>query len=154
MDSEHLGREAAAPPAERTPFPGLRLWPLPACGDPSFPVFHEYFEVVYGPLIGPSSFLLARTLARHIAQAGGPVTVCPVELAREVGLRASGDAPIGKSSHLAKSLQRLAHHRLLERQGTGIIAVSMDVPPLSVAVLSRLPATARQVHRTYLGGVN
>jgi hypothetical protein len=52
-------------------------------------VLNEYFEVVYGPLIGPTSLFLARTVARRVGSAGGPVTVCPIELFRDVGSAAT-----------------------------------------------------------------
>jgi hypothetical protein len=134
--------------------PGLRLRPLYVCAEPSFPVLHDYFEIVYGPLIGPSSFLLARALARHVCAAGGPVTVCPTELAREVGLRAQGDAPVGKSSHLAKAFQRLAHHRLVKPQDEGVVDVSVAVPPLSEQQLRRLPCVAIEGHIHFMDQID
>lgn len=107
MGSERTS-SGASPPDLPSPAPGLRLRPLPPCSGPAFPLCHEYFEVVYGPLLGPTSVLLARNLVRHIDAAGGPVTVCPIEISLEVGLRGSHHEPLGKSSHLAKALERLA----------------------------------------------
>jgi hypothetical protein len=120
------------------------------CEGASFPVLHEYFEVVYGPLIGPTSVLLARALARHVASAGGPVTVCPVELSREVGLRSSSTEPLGKKSHLAKSLDRLAHHRLVTRIDADTLGVVTAVPPATPKILARLPASTRYRHGAFL----
>lgn len=138
-------------PSERSrPVEGLRLRPLPLCSDPSFSLSHEYFEVVYGPLIGPTSVLLARNLARHIAAAGGPVTVCPIEISREVGLRASHDEPIGKGSHLAKALDRLAHHRLVRPIGLEELGIVVEVPPVGDRALARLPDSVRARHTQLL----
>jgi hypothetical protein len=120
------------------------------CEGASFPVLHEYFEVVYGPLIGPTSVFLARALARHVASAGGPVTVCPIELSREVGLRSSSTEPLGKNSHLAKSLDRLAHHRLVTRIDTDTLGVVAAVPPATPRILARLPASTRQRHDAFV----
>ena len=145
-------KEDGNEPRGKAPSPGrgLRLRPEPVCEGASFPVLHEYFEVVYGPLIGPTSVFLARTLARHVASAGGPVTVCPIELSREVGLRSSSTEPLGKKSHLAKSLDRLAHHRLITRIDTDTLGVVTAVPPATPKLLDRLPVSARYRHDAFV----
>lgn len=132
------------------PIQGLHLRPLPRCSDPAFPVLHDYFEVVYGPLIGPASVLLARNLARHVADAGGPVTICPVELSLELGLRASHDEPVGKGSHLAKAIQRLAHHRLVRHLAADTVGVVVFVPPLTNGALGKLPDSIRRAHGRFV----
>jgi len=120
------------------------------CSDPSFPVLHDYFEVVYCPLIGPSSMFLARALARHVENAGGPITICPIELALELGLRASHDEPIGKTSHLAKAIDRLAHHRLVKLLSDEALGVVVHVPPLTEGALRKLPDSIRRAHDRYV----
>jgi hypothetical protein len=120
------------------------------CEEPFFPVLHEYFEVVYGPLIGPTSLFLARTLNRHLAAAGGPVTICPIQLSLEVGLRSSRTGSLGKNSHLAKSLDRLAHHRLVRHEGTDTLGVVIAVPPATDKLLARLPDSTRHRHDALL----
>ena len=80
MATEHTDSPGDLQSECSRPTKGLHLQPLPPCSDPAFPVLHEYFEVIYGPLIGPASVLLARNLARHVTMAGGPVTVCPVSV--------------------------------------------------------------------------
>lgn len=138
-------------PGERPrPNQGLHLHPLPACSDPAFPVLHEYFEVVYGPLVGPASVLLARNLARHVTTAGGAVTICPVDLALQLGLRASHDEPMGKTSHLAKAIDRLAHHRLVEHLATDTLGVVVHVPPLTNGALGKLPDSIREAHNRFV----
>src|SRR5699024_7423563 len=59
MNPETSGSGSEPPGKERRPVTGLRLEALPPCADPAFPVLHDYFEMVYGPLIGPASTLLA-----------------------------------------------------------------------------------------------
>lgn len=150
MASEHAASRGDLPSESPRPTQGLHLQPLPPCSDPAFPVLHEYFEVVYGPLIGPASVLLARNLARHVTTAGGAVTICPVELSLELGLRASHDEPIGKTSHLAKAIDRLAHHRLVKRLTTDTLGVVLHVSPLTNGALGKLPASIRQAHSRYV----
>lgn len=150
MDPEPLGSRTDPDAHAPGPTRGLRLRPLPPCDGPTFPVLHEYFEVVYGPMIGPTPTLLARALARHLDEAGGPVTVCPIEIAREVGLRASHDEPLGKSSHLAKAIERLAHHRLVERVDSLALGIMTTVPPLSARAVSKLPESVRRAHEQFV----
>lgn len=111
---------------------------------------HAYFEIVYAPLVGPTAVLLARAMARHLDIAGGPTTVCPVELALEVGIRASSTDPLGRKSHLVHAIGRLAHDRIVSRLGDRVLGVRAAVPALSARTLERLPATARHAHAQYV----
>jgi hypothetical protein len=120
------------------------------CEEQSFPVLHEYFEIVYGPLIGPTSLFLARTLNRHLDAAGGPVTICPIQLSLEVGLRSTRTEPLGKNSHVVKSLDRLAHHRLVRPVGPDTLGVVTAVPPATAKLLARLPQSTRRLHEILL----
>lgn len=139
-------------PAEGQPEPveGLRLRTLPALSDPAFPLDHDYFEIVYTPLIGPTAVLLARTMLRHLDAAGGPITVHPVELALEVGIRASHTDPLGKKSHLVHAIDRLAHDHIVSRLGDRVLGIRTAVPPLSERALAKLPAPARDAHLTFV----
>lgn len=150
MATEHADNPGDPPSVRPRPATGLHLRPLPRCSDPAFPVLHEYFEVVYGSLIGPASVLLARTLARHVTTAGGPVTLCPVDLALQLGLRASHDEPIGKTSHLAKAIDRLAHHRLVKHLDPDTLGVVVYVPPLTNGALGKLPDSIQRAHSRLL----
>jgi len=129
----------------------LRLRALPAVSDPAFPLEHDYFEIVYAPLIGPTAVLLARAMARHLAAAGGPTTVCPVELALEVGLRASSTDPLGRRSHLVHAIDRLAHDHIVARMGERVLGIRLAIPPLSARALEKVPAVVRASHRSLLG---
>ncbi len=109
----------------------------------------DYFEVVYGPLIGPTSVLLARALVRHTADAGGETSIDPAQLAREVGIRAGSSEPLGKGSQLAKSLRRLSHHRIVIDLGDGVLGIATRVPLLSEDSLPKLPEAAQRFHRAF-----
>jgi hypothetical protein len=128
----------------------LRLRALPAAGERAFPLEHAYLEVVYAPLIGPTAVLLARAMARHLQAAGGPTTVCPVELAMEVGIRASSTDPLGKRSHLVHAIDRLAHDHIVARMGDRVLGIRLAVPALSQRALEKLPAPARDAHLAFL----
>jgi hypothetical protein len=127
----------------------LRLRALPAASEPAFPLDHAYFEIVYAPLLGPTAVLLARAMARRLEAAGGPTTVCPIELALEVGIRASSTDPLGRKSHLVHAIDRLAHDRIVSRLGDRVLGLRLAVPPLSARALGKLPATARRAHAQY-----
>ena len=143
---------SARRPYEEEPGPaeGLRLRPLPAPSDPAFPLCHDYFEIVYTPLVGPTAVLLARAMARHIDAAGGPTTICPVELALEVGIRASSTDPLGKKSHLVHAIDRLAHDHVVTRLGDRLLGVRLVIPALSPRTLARLPESVRRCHRAFV----
>ena len=147
------GTAGSAPrPHEEEPDPveGLRLRPLPAPSATAFPLGHDYFEIVYAPLVGPTAVLLARAMARHIDAAGGPTTVCPVELALEVGIRASSADPLGRRSHLVHALDRLVHDHIVSRVNDRVLGVRMAIPPLSDRAAAKLPAPARAAHHQVL----
>jgi hypothetical protein len=146
MDAEHPSSGSEPPGDESRPVEGLRLRSLPSCGEPEFPVAHPYFEIVYGPAIGPAAVAVNRNLARHLAAAGGPVTVCPIQVALEVGLRSSHSEPLGRKSHLARALDRLAHHRLIQRLDDNLLGVVVTVPPMPDRWFAHLPDSARLSH--------
>lgn len=140
------GNGAHPPDRRPEPIAGLRLRALPAASEPAFPLEHAYFEIVYAPLVGPTAVLLARAMARHLDGAGGPTTVCPVELALEVGIRASSTDPLGRKSHLVHAIDRLAHDHIVSRLGDRVLGVRTGVPPLSERALEKLPPPAREAH--------
>ena len=129
---------------------GLWIKALPAAGEPAFPLAHDYFEIVYAPMIGPTAVLLARAMMRHLEAANGPTIVSPVELALEVGIRASSADPLGKKSHLVRTIDRLAHDRIVSRLGDRVLGVRLAVPPLSERALEKLPALALEAHRGFV----
>lgn len=149
MSPEISGSGLDPPDREPEPTKGLRLRALPAASEPAFPLEHDYFEIVYAPLVGPTAILLARAMARHLKIADGPTTVCPAELALEVGIRASSTDPLGKKSHLVHAIDRLAHDRIVSRLGDRILGVRIAVPLLGERATARLPGPARRAHREF-----
>ena len=150
MSAEFSGSSASRRANEPDPSEGLRLRALPAASERAFPLDHAYFEIVYAPLVGPTAVLLARALARHLDAAGGPVTVCPLELAMEIGIRASGVEPLGKRSNLVHAIDRLAHDHVVARLGDRTLGVRVAIPPLSSRALEKVPETARSAHHRFL----
>lgn len=150
MDAEIAGNGADPSRHQREPVQGLRLRPLRARGEPAFPLAHPYFEIVYAPLLGPTAVLLARAMARHLEAAGGPITVCPVELALEIGIRASSTDPLGRKSHLVHAIDRLAHDHIVNPLGGRVLGVRVAVPTLSARALAKLPSAAREAHAHYV----
>ena len=124
----------------------LQLSLIPMRTQPSFPLTHTYFEVVYAPILGPSAVLVARHLARKLATADDGVAVCPATLARELGLRAGGDDPLGRRSRLRRAIDRLEHHHLarwFDDQHLGLVSAA---PALSTRTRDTLPPAARRAH--------
>lgn len=150
MIAETSGNGPRPSAGEPEPIEGLRLRALPAAGEGAFPLEHVYFEIVYAPLIGPTAVLLARAMARHLQAAGGPTTVCPVELSLEVGIRASSTDPLGKKSHLVHAIDRLAHDRIVSRLGDRVLGVRVAISPLSSRALGKLPTIAQQAHEEFV----
>lgn len=150
MSAETSSSGDDPPENEPQPAEGLRLRTLPAASEPAFPLEHDYFEIVYTPLVGPTAVLLARAMARHLDAAGGPTTVCPVELALEVGIRASSTDPLGMKSHLVHAIDRLAHNHVISRLGDRSLGVRQAIPPVSQPTLAKLPLPAREAHERYV----
>jgi hypothetical protein len=146
VDAEIVGNGSDPVRHQPKPVQGLRLRPLRARGEPAFPLAHPYFEIVYAPLLGPTAVLLARAMARHLAAARGPTTVCPVELALEIGIRASSTDPLGRKSHLVHAIDRLAHDHVISRLGDRVLGVRVAVSPLSARALDKLPAPVLAAH--------
>ncbi len=150
MSAEIGSSSADRPENEPDPSDGLRLRALPPASERAFPMDHDYFEIVYAPLIGPTAVLLARALARHLEAAGGPITVCPIELALEIGIRANGLEPLGKRSHLVHAIDRLAHDHIVARLGDRTLGVRVAIPPLSSRALEKVPEVVRSAHHRFL----
>lgn len=127
-----------------------RVVPLASECSPSIPVSDLYFEIVYGPLIGPTSVALARNLARRATSAVEAVHIDVVEVALEIGVRASHLGTPGRTSPISRAFDRLYHHRLLAVLGEWVIGTYVSVPPLDRIYLAHLPATALDFHRSRL----
>jgi hypothetical protein len=139
--------------ADRPASAALRLVPLSPPREPSFPLLHPYLEVVYAPLLGPTAVLLARRLGHHLTANRGPVTVDVVLLARDLGVRATQNHPLGKRAALRRALDRLEHAHLVRWQGETDLGVLTGAPVLSDQTLAKLPASARKAHDHFLAMV-
>ena len=121
-----------------------------AAREPSFSLDHVYFEVVYGPLVGPTAVVLARALGRALERAGGTTEADLRELARELGLQSAGDRGPGARSPLARALRRLEHIRVTRWKERGVLAVVAAAPSVSPRVLEGLPVAAQDLHFEYV----
>jgi hypothetical protein len=124
----------------------IRLIPLPPVHEPAVSLDHLYFEIVYAPFLGPTATLLARNLFRHLGPKPAPAKVNPVELAQEVGIRASSEQPLGRGCRLRHALDRLAHDNVVQWRGQTDVGVHIAVPTLTAHAVAKLPATARRAH--------
>lgn len=127
----------------------FRVHPAPPSDVHGFEFDHPYLEIVYAPLIGPSGVILARALTRRLALADGPVTVNIVDLAREVGLRASAGGPVGRTAAVRRALDRLVRVRLARWYSATDLALERTVRPLSDRALRRVPDATRTAHRSF-----
>lgn len=137
MTAESSGNGARSADHEPEPVEGLRLRALPTAGEPAFPLEHACSEIVYAPLVGRTAVLLARAMARHHQGAGGSTTVSPVELAMEVGIRASSSHPLGQKSHPVHAVDRVADDHVVPRLGDRVLGLRVAVAPL---VIERSPS--------------
>lgn len=128
----------------------LRLSSIPMRTQPSFPLTHSYFEVVYAPILGPSAVLVARHLARVLEAGDEPATVCPATLSLELGLRSNNEDPLGRRSRLRRAIDRLDHHhvaRWFDDQHLGLVSAA---PAVSTRTRGTLPPAARHAHDRFL----
>lgn len=144
------GQTPSGKGASDGPSGALRLTPLPALRMPAFPLRHLYVEVVYAPLLGPAAVLVAKNLGRHLDAERGPVTVSIVDIAFEVGLRASHDEPLGQRSRLRHAIDRLVHDHIVQWLGPADLGVHTSVPIASERALAKLPQAAREAHYRFV----
>lgn len=101
-----------------------------------------YAEEVWLPVVGPSSFLLWRRLARALESHDVLVTSLD-ELAGALGL----GTPAGTQSKIARALRRLQRHGLAWQPVDSVLFVRCSVPRVGPAQLERLHPRVRQRHR-------
>lgn len=104
---------------------------------PTVSLDHPYFEAAWLPTVGPTAWLLWRTIARRLAHNPHP-SWDPQELARRHGV---GPAV------LVRSLDRLASFGVAVTDAEGTYAVPTVCPPLWRSLLRRAPAHAGRLHR-------
>lgn len=136
------------------PLGDLRLTLLAPPKGGVFPLQHPYIEIVYLPLLGPTSVSAARHIDRLVRGAGGPMTVDAAVLAAELGLRSAGQDPIGTRAPLRRCLDRLAHAHIARWLGATDLGVLQKLPPVSARTLRRLPVSAQVAHKQLLAEIN
>lgn len=123
-------------PAEVT----VRAWNVERAGV-TFPVQHQYVEMLWLPVIGPSStWLLRRLSGWSLACPDGLRVVLP-ELSESLGLGWSA----GPNSSLQRSMRRLMMFGLA-RWADGRFEVATLVPAISERQLTRLSSGLVRAH--------
>lgn len=151
MEPRHADTPVADAPVVGQDANVLRLTPLAPVAGITFELTHPYVEIVYLPSLGPTAVLLARSLGRLLQQHPEGVTVCALELSRELGMRASSkQAPLGGRSRLRKALDRLKNDHIVQWLDPQHLGVHTAVPALSGRALDKLPPTARRAHDRYI----
>ena len=107
-----------------------------------FPSHHAYVELVWLPVLGPSSTWIYRRLAELVRRRPIGAEVHLAVLARGVGL---GPA-LGYHSPVQRSLRRIVRFGLGESYGR-LLAIRTTAPPLAERQLAQLPDELQAVHR-------
>ena len=121
-------------------------WPDPVVESVGFGFDHAYVELLWLPVVGPSSTWIFRRLGAHLTQRPDGVVVDLAELSCSIGL---GEV-VGSSSTVQRSLRRLVRFGLASWQGR--LAVRTAVPPLAARNLVRLPGALQLIHESLVGG--
>ena len=112
----------------------IARWKVAAAGvDPH----DEYARSYWLPIIGPTSYLLAQTLAgtlRNVPEGQQPIAVPTIQLAEAVGIGGS----LSPNSPLARSVARLVLFELATPMG-GLLLVRDEWPLLTHSQHRRLP---------------
>ena len=111
---------------------------------------HPYPEIAWLPLIGPSTLLLWKRLARAVIHAGdNPVTFPTGELLAGVGLGTG----LTRNAPGARTIARMVAFDLAHQAGRHgqLLAVRTALYPLPRHRLDRLPQPARDYHRRING---
>ncbi len=123
----------------------LVAWADPLVESVGFAFDHPYVELLWLPIVGPSSAWMFRRLASRLQRSGDGARVDLAELAAEMGLGAS----TGRSSIVQRSLRRLTMFGLATWHGR--LGVRTAVPPLAQRHLSRLTPGLRATHDALVG---
>ena len=120
-------------------------YPDPATEANGYGPEHAYPEMVLCSIVGPSSLLLWRRLARVARHADAtPVSVDTADLLASIGLGAN----LGKNSPGARTIARMVSFDMARQAGRGgeLLAVRTALAPVPDSRLARLPASARRYH--------
>ena len=118
----------------------VRVWDL-GRGGPLFPVQHPYVEMLWLPVIGPSTTWLLRRLSVWALACSGGLTVVLPELSESLGLGWSS----GANSSVQRSMRRLIMFGLA-RWNDGVFEVVVQVPGVSDRQLGRMSSGLVRAH--------
>lgn len=106
----------------------------------------DYVERYLTGLVGPSVVLLARRLARGLAEHPAGFSIAPSDTARAIGL--SGG--LGPNAPMARTLERACLFGLMRRPEPHELHVRTHLPLLTHRQLRRLPLAVRASHQHWL----
>jgi hypothetical protein len=112
---------------------------------PAAPADSDYAERFVLPLVGPTTFLLGRTLARVADEARRTLRPVPVPLAR-LGEALGVGVSTGRCGILSRSMGRLVLFGLARADDDGAVLVRTDWPVLGSWGLRHLPGWLRVAH--------
>jgi hypothetical protein len=118
----------------------VRAWNMERAGA-MFPVQHQYVEMLWLPVIGPSSTWLLRRLSGWSLACPEGLRVVLAELSESLGLGWSS----GPNSSLQRSMRRLMMFGLA-RWTDDVFEVATIVPPISDRQLARLSPGLVRAH--------
>lgn len=120
-------------------------WRIEAWDHPlgEWPADHPYVETFWLPLLGPTSTLAVRRLARLCDH--GPVDIPVGDLAASLGVGHRG----GRQSQFRRSMARVCQFGLARFEGATVHAAT-KIPTLQRAQVRRLPEALSMIHDGYV----
>lgn len=109
-------------------------WEVPHSREQWWPVNSDYVQLLWLPILGPSSIVLLQRLDLLIGSSE-KISISASELARSLGL---GCTP-SRGSLLQRSIDRCRDFHLIRELIPGIIEVPRELPPLTPRQFKRLP---------------
>ena len=120
------------------PEPVLQISQLhdPAIAKAGYPFNSDYADIMWLPIVGPSTIAVLRTLERELTQHPNGFTITTLDLAQRIGLGAKG----GKHGPMWRALTRASRYHLAQQIGPNL-ALAPALPPLPQRLHQRLPDT-------------
>ncbi|MHB8295765.1 MAG: hypothetical protein ACYDH5_14305 [Acidimicrobiales bacterium] len=103
-----------------------------------------YTETFWLPVLGPSTVLLLRRLARLMENREGPFELDMALTARSLGLPG-----MGRHSPFARSLTRCVQFRLAQPEEPGTLGVRKMLPSLTTRQVAGLPGPLAHLHERW-----
>jgi hypothetical protein len=115
-------------------------WEVPHSREQWWPIASDYVQLLWLPILGPSSIVLLQRLDLLIGRTAR-ISISAEELARSLGL---GHTP-SRGSLLDRSIDRCRDFHLLRELIPGLIEIPRELPPLSNRQLKRLPESLQAI---------